>query len=216
MLKTNAGWILAVKYFSINVSFASLPLFLPTIISQIGTFSAIQANGLSAPPYLLCTFTILLISWLSDRFQMRGLASGSAAFVAAIGFLILATTTGTVPRYFATFLAVNIFVSVAITLAWLSNLHSTESRRAGGFTIITTIGQCGPVLGTNIFPASEAPYYRKGMWISFSFCLFVTFLCALLSIINILANRKIDKENAELDDGPENVPIENRRIRYVI
>lgn len=120
-------------YFSINVSFASLPLFLPTIISEIGTFSAIQSNGLSAPPYLLCTFTIVLCCWVSDKIRMRGLISGSAAFVAAIGFLILATTTGTVPRYFATFLAVNIFVSVPITLAWVSNLHATESKRAGGY-----------------------------------------------------------------------------------
>jgi len=164
-----------------------------------------------------------------------GQVSGSAAFVAAIGFLLLATTTGTVPRYFATFLAVNIFVSVAITLAWVSNLHSTESRRAGGYvslsqpsdffltnhfsphqTILATIGQCGPVLGTNIFPASEEPFYRKGMWISFSFCLFVTFLCALLSLLNMRANRKIDRENAELDDGPEDVPTVNRKYHYVI
>jgi len=67
--------------------------------------------------------------------------SGLAALVAAIGFLILATTTGTVPRYFATFLAVNIFVSVAITLAWSSSLHATESKRAGGLVSLNTLSQ---------------------------------------------------------------------------
>lgn len=49
-------------YFSCNVSFASLPLFLPTIISQMGTFTQIQSNGLSAPPYVFCFFVILAVS----------------------------------------------------------------------------------------------------------------------------------------------------------
>ena len=69
-----------------NVSFASLPLFVPTIISDIGVFTTAQSNGLSAPPYLLCFFMILLLTWVSDRLRMRGPVSAFAALVAAIGF----------------------------------------------------------------------------------------------------------------------------------
>lgn len=45
-------WILALMYFSCNVSFASLPVFLPTILEEMG-FSSINAQGLTAPPYFL-------------------------------------------------------------------------------------------------------------------------------------------------------------------
>ena len=134
-------------YFSCNVSFASLPLFVPTIISQIGVFSQIQSNGLSAPPYLLNFFTIILLAWLSDRYRMRGPFCGLAALVAAVGFLVQATTTSVVGRYLSIFLSVQIFASVALLLSWVSNLHVTESKRAGGYTILGSCGQFGPLLG---------------------------------------------------------------------
>lgn len=45
-------------YFSVNVSFASLPVFLPTILNGMG-FSSINAQGLSAPPYFFAFITSL-------------------------------------------------------------------------------------------------------------------------------------------------------------
>ena len=130
-----------------NVSFASLPLFVPTIISEMGAFTRIQSQGLSAPPYILCFLTIISFCWLSDKFQMRGPFCALAATLAGVGFIINATTTTTGPRYFSIFLSVEIFASVALLLAWVSNIHATESRRAGGYTVLATVGQCGPLLG---------------------------------------------------------------------
>lgn len=130
-----------------NVSFASLPLFVPTIISEMGSFTTIQSNGLSAPPYLFCFFVIIILCWLSDRFKMRGPFVALAATVAAIGFIINATTYSTAPRYTSVFLSVCIFASVALLLAWTANMHTTDSKRGGGYTILATIGQCGPLLG---------------------------------------------------------------------
>ncbi|TQS31959.1 hypothetical protein Golomagni_07744, partial [Golovinomyces magnicellulatus] len=46
------AWFTAFMYFSCNVSFASLPVFLPTILNDMG-FSGLEAQGLSAPPYFL-------------------------------------------------------------------------------------------------------------------------------------------------------------------
>lgn len=208
-------------YFGCNVSFASLPLFVPTIISEMGSFTQIQSNGLSAPPYLLCFFTILILAFLSDRFRMRGPFCGGAALVAAIGFILQATTKSVASRYVGVFLSINIFASVALTLSWTANLHVTESKRAGGMSILATIGQCGPLLGTNVFPADEAPYYRKGMWISASFCLLVAFLSAMLSTILIWENRKMEKaglvespEN-EVVDAPAEIRSEPEKFKYI-
>jgi len=132
-----------------NVSYASLPLFVPTIISEMGKWSPAQSNGLSAPPYLLCFFYIITICWLSDRFKMRGPFCALSATIGAIGFIILATATKTGARYFALFMAVQIFASVALLLAWTANIHATESKRAGGYVVLATVGQCGPLLGTH-------------------------------------------------------------------
>ena len=48
--------------------------------------------------------------------------------------------------------------------------------------------------GTNVFPASEKPYYRKGMWISAAFCLLVAVLSGCLSLWLIHENKKMDRE----------------------
>lgn len=128
-------------YSSYNVSFASLPLFVPTIISQMGKFTSVQSNGLSAPPYLLCFFTILLVTFLSDRLRLRGPFVVLCAWTAAIGFLLQANTKTVVPRYVGVFLSVQIFICVPLTLAWVANIHQTESKRAGGNVILATIGQ---------------------------------------------------------------------------
>lgn len=190
-------------YFSINVSYASLPLFLPTIIADIGTFTTIQSNGLSAPPYLLCFFMILLLTYLSDRLNVRGPFTGGIAAIASIGFILQATVTDGPVRYFATFLSVQIFCAVALTLAWTANIHATESKRAGAYAMLATIGQCGPLLGTNVFPASEGPFYHKGMWISAAFCAFVSLLSLLLSGILIRENRALARaEEEHCDEKP--------------
>lgn len=136
-------------YFGFNVSYASLPLFVPTIISQMGSFTKVQSNGLSAPPYALTFFTMLLVCWLSDRFVLKGPFIVLVSLIAAIGFILQATTTGVVTRYIGVFLTVQIFIGVPLILSWVASIHSTESKRAGGSAIMYTIGQCGPLLGTN-------------------------------------------------------------------
>ncbi|RMZ83300.1 hypothetical protein DV738_g1359, partial [Chaetothyriales sp. CBS 135597] len=207
--KDPKSYIPALMYFSINVSFASLPLFVPTIISQMGTFSPVTANGLSAPPYALCFFVILLVTFLSDRYKVRGPFNAGIALVAAAGFIMLATTEDVAPRYTGVFLAVLVFTCVAVTLSWTANLHATESKRAGGMTILQTIGQCGPLLGTNLFPKSEKPYYRKGMWISAGFCIFIAALSASLSLLLIYENREMERKGLIPRKGEELPECEN-------
>ncbi|KAI1120126.1 retrograde regulation protein 2 [Nemania abortiva] len=206
------SYLTGIMYFGCNVSFASLPLFVPTIVAEIGSFSRIQANGLSAPPYLLTFILIIIFGFISDRVRLRGPFVCFFSLVAAIGFLLLATTEGAVPRYLGVYLAITIFVSVAILIPWVSNTHNTESKRAGGFAIFATFGQAGPLLGTNIFPSNEAPYYRKGSWISFSFCLLVAVISAVFSFLLHRENRKLDK--AQAGEGEEGVRPST--FRYVI
>ena len=192
----------AFMYFGYNVSFASLPLFVPTIISQLG-FTGVISNGLSSPPYLLCFFTILGITWLSDRVGMRGPFIVLCSWTAAVGFLLQANLSGTTARYIGVFLTIQIFVCVPLTLAWVANIHQTESKRAGGNVILATIGQFGPLLGTNVFPNSDKPFFRKGMWISAAMCIFVGCLAIILSCILIAENKSMERKGLIPKKGEE-------------
>lgn len=210
-------------YFSVNVSFASLPLFVPTIIEEIGAFTTIQSQGLSAPPYALCLIAIVVTAYVSDRLRMRGPFICGAALIAAAGFIMLATTEGAAPRYTGVFLAVLIFVCVSLLLSWTANIHASESKRTAGYIVLSTIGQCGPVLGTNIFPESEKPYYRKGMWISCAFCFLVSVLSVTLSLWLIHENKKMERagvlepsdDPGEIKDSTSQPITVVRRHKYV-
>ena len=188
----------ALMFFGCNVTFASLPVFLPTIISEMGAFTAVQSNGLTSPPYVFCFIAIIGCAFLSDRTHNRGYFVASNALIAAIGFLIMATVTTTGVRYFAIFLCSLIFVSVAMILAWVTNNSGTDSKRAGGLWILTTIGQCGPLLGTSVFPSLEGPYYRKGMWVCCAFCFFV---CAMATSLSLLLRRENRRRDAVYGKG---------------
>lgn len=188
------SYLPALMYFGCNVCFASLPLFVPTIISEMGHWTQPQSNGMSSPPYVFCWIMIVTTAFVSDHLNLRGPFVAGGALIGAIGYIILGTTTGTGPRYFGLFLAVCIFVSVSQLLIWVSNTHATDSKRAAGLAILATGGQCGPVLGTNIFPPTDKPYYRKGMWISCGACLLVFCLAIVQMLILHRNNKKRDEK----------------------
>ena len=164
---------------------------------------------------------ILFLTFLSDKFQKRGPFCATAALVAAVGFITQASTENPTGRYVATFLSVQIFCSVALLLAWTANMHATESKRAGGYAILATVGQCGPLVGTNIFPESDGPYYHKGLWISAAFCLLVFALSVLLSLVMIKENTQFARTDAsqELQNDPKgplpSPSVEPARYRHI-
>lgn len=212
-------------YFGINVSFASLPVFLPAILKGMG-YSSIDAQGLTAPPYIFTAIMDLLAAWFSDKIMQRGLCITALASTSAAGFLILALCSVTGVKYFAVFLAAGgIFPCVALTLSWLSNNQGSESKRGIGIVITMLIGQCGPVLGTRIFPESEAPYYQKGFYISFAMSAMVAFCSICLRIYLMFQNRKLDEKHGKIQDQTANLNSsdqtlsdgsENPNFRYVL
>jgi hypothetical protein len=71
-----------------------------------------------------------------------------------------------------------------------------------------------------VFPQSEGPLYRKGMWISASMCLMVAVLSGVLSCWLIYENRKMDREGVpEVEEFEETSaqrePGPLAKVRYV-
>lgn len=60
--------------------------------------------------------------------------------------------------------------------------------------ILNVIGQCGPFLGTNVFPDSAAPRYIKGQAICAAFMFFTTLLALGLRFLLVWENKQLDKQ----------------------
>lgn len=72
--------------------------------------------------------------------------------------------------------------------------QGSDSRRGANIILMNIIGQCGPFLGTNIFPDAEAPRFTKGMWICAAFMLFNMLLALALRFYLVWQNKRFDQE----------------------
>ena len=192
------NYLAALMYFSCTVPFSSLPVFLPTIIKGLG-YTSITAQGLTAPPYFLAGIVSILSTYIADRYRQRGIVIIVTSLIGAIGYVLLATTDAVGVRYFGIFLAATgVFPAVFNIAPWVLNNQGTDSKRGTGIVIINLIGQCGPLLGTRLYPEQEGPKYVKGMSICAGFLFFNLLLACVLRTYLVWLNKKAERTEAEL------------------
>lgn len=213
------NWLISLMYFSCNVSFASLPVFMPAILTGMG-FTSIHAQGLTAPPYFVSFLMCIITTWIADRTKQRGAVIIVLSVIAGIGYIVLASCKGVGVRYFALFLAaIGVFPSIANILPWVLNNQGTATKRGVGIAMLQMIGQVGPVLGTRVFPASQGPYYHKGLYICGAFMFFNALLAFILRTYLSWQNKQADAREAEVaaaaaDEKTGNIAVENEGFGF--
>uniref|UniRef100_A0A093V274 High-affinity nicotinic acid transporter n=1 Tax=Talaromyces marneffei PM1 TaxID=1077442 RepID=A0A093V274_TALMA len=112
-------WFTAFMYFSCNVSYSSLPVFLPTILEDMG-FTAVNAQGLEAPPFFLSFLVTIFSTWVADKLEQRGLVIAILSTIGAVGYVIIAAAETVGVRYFGVFLAASgVFPAIGNILSWV-------------------------------------------------------------------------------------------------
>ncbi|KAF3070851.1 High-affinity nicotinic acid transporter [Daldinia childiae] len=188
------AWLCGLMYFCGNVTYSSLPVFLPTILQDMG-YTAINAQGLSAPPSFAAFLFALITTWVADKTQQRCIVLMVTSIVGGVGYIILATVETVGVRYFATFLAsAGVFSTIPNILGLTLNNQGSDARRGMSIVLINVVGQCGPFLGTNVFPTSDGPRFIKGMSICAAFMFFSAFLAFSQRLLLMWENVKLDKK----------------------
>ncbi|KAB5581248.1 hypothetical protein GE09DRAFT_950116, partial [Coniochaeta sp. 2T2.1] len=102
-------------------------------------------------------------------------------------------------RYSGFFLAAaGVFPAIANLLPWVLNNQGTDTKRGVALATLNMLGQCGPLLGTRVFPPAEKSYYVKGMSICAVFMFFNGGLALLLRTYFVYQNRRLEvNERAE-------------------
>lgn len=170
-------------------------------------FSKIQAEGLSAIPYLVSCVFCIVISFVSDYFQTRGIFIACFSALGGAGYVILALVADNAVRFFATFMiCAGVFPAVSLTFTWVTDNQGSSSKRGVGLAIFGMVGQCGPLLGARLFPSSDGPMFSKGMWI----CAGVLFGAGVLSLIlRTLVSRENSRRDREYGPSdPEYAPAD--------
>ncbi|OAA48796.1 Major facilitator superfamily domain, general substrate transporter [Cordyceps fumosorosea ARSEF 2679] len=213
------AWITAIMYFSCNVSYASLPVFLPTILEDLAGYSGLNAQGLSAPPYFISFLVTICSTFIADRTQQRGLTVITLALIASAGYVMLAAASTNAVRYAGVYLAaLGLFPTIANVLPWVLSNQGSDERRGAGIVLLNLVGQCGPLLGTRLYPKSEAPDYTKGHAICAGFMGFTALLALCLRCLLVWENRKLAQRCPAVEDEEDVQGEENYgpSFRYVL
>ena len=188
-------YITAFMMFSSNVAFGSIPVFLPTIVRDMG-FESITAQGLTAPPYLVAFFVVITTAYYSDRLQTRSTFIILHSLLAALGYTTIAVlgyrkSRHTLVRYLALYPAIaGFFSSITVIIAWTINNQESDSKKGTGMAILNVIGQFGPLVGTSIFPDEEGPWYVKGMATCAGSMVMVAVLAGVLRWVLMRENKR--------------------------
>jgi cyanate permease len=113
-------------FFCLNLVSTSLSYFLPIILQNGMGFSTDESILLSAPQYFYAVIPVMLSSWFSDRFQLRGPIIIFNSITVVVGFCMLGFSTQVTVRYIGTFLATGGYISNVsnFSLVKLSQYHS--------------------------------------------------------------------------------------------
>jgi MFS family permease len=180
----------------------------------------LEAQGLSAPPYFLSFLVTIATTYIADRTQQRGLMVIGMAILGGAGYVMLAAASTTAVRYVGVYLAAaGVFPTIANILPWVVNNQGSDERRGAGVVIINLVGQCGPLLGTRVYPKHDGPDYVKGHSICAAFMLFVAILAVVLRILLTWENKRLDEKyggDAVTDVNDEGVENYGPRFRYVL
>ncbi|CAG7935150.1 unnamed protein product [Penicillium salamii] len=219
-LKDYKNYVHMAIHFCCNYSFAGLSNFLPSIIQAMG-YTSINAQGLSAPPYLVSFLCCVAAAFLSDRLANRGGLITFFAILGTIGYIMLTCVdeTKTAARYAGIWLATcGIFPALALNVTWLLNNQGGESKKGAGMAILAIFGQCSSLISSSVFPDADAPLYTKGCAIGSALTGCIAILAVGLSISLSRENRRRDRlygavgdERVDVTDGDANV-----KFRYLI
>ncbi|KAI9787276.1 MAG: hypothetical protein M1816_007690 [Peltula sp. TS41687] len=144
-------------------------------------YSTLKSQALSAPPYLLSFFLVLLTAHLSDRLRTRSPFIIAHSLLAASGYLLITLAGlfdwGITWRYLGVYPAsAGFFSAVTLIITWTINNQPSDSKKGAGLAMLNIIGQCGPLVGTRLYPNEDKPLFLKGMSVCAAFMVFVALL----------------------------------------
>lgn len=174
-------------------------------------YSALTSQALSAPPYLVAFAVVLVTAYLSDRNRsrspyliMHALLSSLAYFaISATGYFhsYLTPEVHVLIRYLCVFPATSGFFSaITLIITWTMDNRVAKEGKGASVAILNVVGQCGPLLGTRLYPDSDGPWYVRGMAVCSFFMILVAILAVVLRVI-------LRRSNSAAEQEPRNVGL---------
>jgi len=138
--------------------------YLSYILRQLG-FSVFQANLLAIPSQFLFAVQLLLLTWISHKYDERALLSSLSNIWFLPWFIgLLAIPPGANPwiRYALLSGLLSYPYCHAILVGWNARNSNAVRTRAVSAALYNMFVQTGNIVGTNIYRDDDSPLYYQG------------------------------------------------------
>ncbi|GAM89339.1 hypothetical protein ANO11243_073760 [Dothideomycetidae sp. 11243] len=144
--------------------------FLPTIIKGINPHaSRALVQVLTIPCYATGAISYLLVAYLSDRSQQRGIFVCIMGMMSILGYALLMADVNFRVHYAGCFLvALGLYVLVGIPLAWLPSNNPRYGKRTTATGLQLTIGNTSGIMASFLYPTKEGPRFLRGHGVTVS------------------------------------------------
>lgn len=149
------------------------------------------ASTNTSPWHLTSSPKTVLVAFISDRAQLRGVILLFTLPVAIAGYAAIANIKSAPARFACTCLmASGLFSSVPCILAWNANNSAGHYKRAVTSALQLALANCGGFVATFIYPKTDGPLFHKGHTVVLGLLCYAWFAV----LLNVLYCRKINKD----------------------
>ncbi|KAJ5362419.1 hypothetical protein N7541_003263 [Penicillium brevicompactum] len=189
-------WLLMGILYSIYIA-GAVTNFFPSVVATLG-YSRNKTYGLTAPPYVLCVFAMILNGFHSDRKQERYWHIVCPMAICMVANIIAVSTLNTAARYVAMMLMPGSFYSAAVVvLSWIAGSLSQPSiKRASAIALINAICNTPNVWASYLYYSS--PRYLAAFLVNLASSVLAI---VLATVTRIYLRRQNDKLDRGLDTG---------------
>ncbi|KKK17239.1 hypothetical protein ARAM_005924, partial [Aspergillus rambellii] len=207
--------------FGVDTMLYGYSTFLPTIIKGLGTWSTPQIQALTIPCYALGAIAYLIVAWLSDRTQRRGIFICIFAAISVVGYGILLSDSSAGVHYFGALLvALGLYVAVGLPLAWLPTTLPRYAKRTFATGLQLTFGNVSGVMSPFLYKTTEGPRYVRGNAVTLALVGFAGIVYGLMWFYYHQKNQRRDQglENERVagmtDEEIDEMGDQSPRFRY--
>jgi signal transduction histidine kinase len=203
-------WFMALALTALTVAL-SFNAYFPTLTTTLG-FNRTVSLLLCAPPFVFAAIVAFCLSRHSDKVQERFFHIAGSMGLGLVGFIIAISTMNTAARYISLFLMAQMYASLVVMLAWISNsFPRPTAKRAVTLALINAFSQLGNVAGSYVWPSNWGMSYRN----SYAICISCTGTALVMVWVFRMElqrmNRKLDEREREAD-----VKASGVRFRYLL
>ncbi|KAL8877263.1 MAG: hypothetical protein Q9198_004686 [Flavoplaca austrocitrina] len=157
--KTYTGMI---TYMGCDGVLYAFSLFVPTIIKNLG-YTSTRAQLLTVPPYAIAAVVTVIVGYVADRTQKRGIINMIMSVFGIIGFAMLISTSNPSVQYAGVYIAaLGIYPCISNTITWTANNFEGVYARGIALGFVIGWGNLNGIVASNIYRQADAPRFIPG------------------------------------------------------